>query len=70
MAYFPFICIHCHVEMRYINTDKPVREWVQECPICDGTKGETDHWVKHKELNKEDIPFLRFMHGKKNLQKQ
>ena len=65
MAYFPFICIHCHYEMRYISMEHDVRE----CPVCDGTTGEMDMWVKHKDLNPEDIPFLRFMHGK-SLQKQ
>jgi hypothetical protein len=56
--------------MRYINTDKPLDEWVRECPVCDGIEGEMDMWVKHKDLNSDEIPFLRFMHGKKSLQKQ
>jgi len=70
MAYFPFICIDCHVEMRYIMTDpadstQSSGEWMRKCPICDGDKGEVDHWIKHKELDRENLPLLRFLKGKK-----
>ena len=71
MAYFPIICVDCHVQMKstYIGpTEKNKyhpQSWVRVCPLCDGTKGFVDMgYVLYKELNKEDIPFYRFMKGK------
>jgi hypothetical protein len=67
--YFPTICVKCHYELRRVRIPSPPNTYAwkkdSECPVCDGTEGYIDTgWMQHKELKNEDIPFLRFMHGK------
>ena len=41
-----------------------VFEQERTCPVCDGTEGEMDTWVKYKDLDRENLPLLRFLKGK------
>lgn len=67
--YFPTICVHCHYELKRKRLPSPPNTYLFEkdpsCPVCDGTEGELDEgWMKHKNLDRDNLELLRFLKGK------
>lgn len=67
MAYFPLICVKCHYEMKNRRLPSPPNTYLftkeSFCPVCDGTEGEVDMYIKYKKLDRNNLELLRFLAG-------